>query len=445
MRNIMQSSIENSEGLKRQLRVTVPRSEVDSLYQNKLQEYAKDAKIDGFRPGKVTPKVIEQKYGSSVHYEALEETMRSNLMSALSEANLKPVATPNVDLVTDEQDKDLVFDAHFEILPEIEVKGLEGESVELLDSEVSEADIDRVVERLRKREAQWNSVEREAQEGDKITADFKGYIDDEPIDGGEAEDAEILLGEGQMIEGFEEQLIGTKAGDEFTIHVTFPEDYHAENLAGQQARFDVKMKKVEEPELPEIDGEFLQKFGLSEEGGLEQFREEINKHMQAELESALRMNKKNKVLDKVLEINDFEIPDSLIDEEIKNLRKAEEQQQESGENSEEDSEDEQELSEQERQAYEPEASRRVKLGLLISQIASDHDLEADQETMREIVHNMATSYENPEEFVQWYLNDDNRKAQVEMAALEEKVVDSLLEQADVTHKSVSYEEIVGVR
>ena len=439
----MQASIHNSDGLKRQLRVTVDRGEIDSLYQNKLQEHAKDAKIDGFRPGKVTPKVIEQKYGDSVHYEALEETMRSNLMQALSQENLKPVATPNVDLVTDEKDQDLVFDAHFEVLPEIEVKGLEGEEIELLDSEVSEADVDRVLERLRKREAEWSSVERAAQEGDKLTADFKGYIDDEPFNGGEATDAEILLGEGQMIEGFEEQLIGSKAGDEFSMDITFPEDYQAEELAGQQARFDVTVKKVEEPDLPEVDGEFLQKFGLSEEEGIEGFRKEIDKHMQAELESALRMNKKNTVLEKLLDLNDFEIPDSLVDEEIKNLRKAEKQDQQ--QEDEQESEEEEEVTDDERQAYEHEARRRVRLGLLISQVANDYDLEADDETMREIVQNMATSYENPEEFVQWYLNDDNRKAQVEMAALEEKVVDKLLEQANVTNKSVSYEEIVGAR
>ena len=441
MRNYMESSIHNSDGLKRQLRVTVPRNELDSLYQNKLQEHAKDAKIDGFRPGKVTPKVIEQKYGNSVHYEALEETMRNNLMQALSEANLKPVATPNVDLITDEQDKDLVFDAHFEVLPDIEIKGLEGEEIELFDSEVSEADVDRVLERLRKREAEWHSVEREAQQGDKMTADFKGYIDDEPIEGGEAEDAEILLGEGQMIEGFEDQLVGAKAGDEFTMDVTFPEDYQSEQLAGQQARFEVKVKKVEEPELPEIDGEFLQKFGLSEDGGIDDFSKEIDKHMQAELQSALRMNKKNTVLEKLIELNDFEIPESLIDEEIKNLRKSQQQSEESNEDEEQE---ESEITDQDREAYGDEARRRVKLGLLISQVASDYELEADQQTMHEIVQNMATSYENPEEFVQWYLNDDNRKAQVEMAALEEKVVDTLLEQANVTNKSVSYEEIVGL-
>lgn len=435
----MESSFNQSEGLKRQLRVTVPRNELDSLYQQKLEEHAKTAKIDGFRPGKVTPKVIEQKYGSSVHYEALEETMRDNLMQALSEQNVKPVATPNVDLVTDEQDKDLVFDAHFEVLPEIEVKGLEGEEIELYDSEVSDADIDRVVERLRKRQATWHEVERGAQNGDKITADFKGYIGDEPIEGGEAEGAEVYLGEGQMVDGFEDQLIGAKPGDEFSMDVTFPEDYHAEELAGQQTRFDVKVHQVEEPALPEIDGEFLKQFGLSEDGGLDDFRKEINKHMQAELESAIRMSKKNAVLDKLIAINDFDLPESLIEEEIVNLHKQNSQQQ-----SDEEQEEEPEISDQERQALRPEAERRVKLGLLISQVANDYDLEADQETMREIVQNMATSYENPEEFVQWYLSDDNRKAQVEMAALEEKVVDKLLEQANVTTQSISYEELVGV-
>lgn len=435
----MESSFNQSEGLKRQLRVTVPRNELDSLYQQKLEEHAKTAKIDGFRPGKVTPKVIEQKYGSSVHYEALEETMRDNLIQALSEQNVKPVATPNVDLITDDQDKDLVFDAHFEVLPEIEVKGLEGEEIELYDSEVADADIDRVVERLRKRQATWHEVERGAQEGDKITADFKGYIDDEPIEGGEAEGAEVVLGEGQMVDGFEDDLHGAKAGDEFSMTVTFPEDYHAQELAGQETRFDVKVHKVEEPELPEIDGDFLKQFGLSEDGGLEDFREEINKHMQAELESALRMSKKNAVLDKLIAVNDFDLPESLIEEEIVNLHKQNNQQQ-----SEEEQEEEPEISDTERQALRPEAERRVKLGLLISQVANDHELEADQETMREIVHNMATSYENPEEFVQWYLNDDNRKAQVEMAALEEKVVDKLLEQANVTTQSLSYEELVGV-
>ena len=283
----MQVSVETTQGLERRLTITVPADTVDSAVKSRLQQLAKTQRINGFRPGKVPVNVIKKRFGQAVRQEVAGDVMQQNFYQAVIQEKIQPAGMPKFELTKDEDGQDLEFTASFEVYPEVEVKGVSDIEIEKPVVEITDEDLDNMMETLQKQHATWKEVKRKAKKDDKVIIDFVGSIDGEEFEGGKAEDFALELGKDRMIPGFEKPLVGAKAGEEVTIEVTFPEDYHAENLKGKDAVFQTTVKKVEGLNLPKVDEEFAKLFGV-EEGGVDALKAEVRKNMQRELNQTLK-------------------------------------------------------------------------------------------------------------------------------------------------------------
>lgn len=314
----MQVSVEATQGLERRLTISVPAEQIEKLVKDSLQREAKRARIPGFRPGKVPVTVINKRYGAAIRQDITGEVMQRNFIEAIIAEKLNPAGAPTfVPGATDGEKFEFV--ATFEIYPEVELKGLDAIEVEQPKASVTDADVDSMIETLRKQHATFAAVEREAADGDKVKMNFVGSVDGVEFEGGKADDFELQLGSGRMIPGFEAGILGHKAGEEFVIDVTFPEEYHAENLKGKAAKFAITLTEVLAANLPEVNDEFAALFGISE-GGLDALKTEIRKNMNRELEQALKANVKEQVITGLLANNDIELPKALIDGEVNVLR-----------------------------------------------------------------------------------------------------------------------------
>ncbi|HAA97908.1 MAG TPA: trigger factor, partial [Alteromonas macleodii] len=315
----MQVSVETTQGLERRLTITVPADTVDSAVKSRLQQLAKTQRINGFRPGKVPVNVIKKRFGQAVRQEVAGDVMQQNFYQAVIQEKIQPAGMPKFELTKDEDGQDLEFTASFEVYPEVEVKGVSDIEIEKPVVEITDEDLDNMMETLQKQHATWKEVKRKAKKDDKVIIDFVGSIDGEEFEGGKAEDFALELGKDRMIPGFEKPLVGAKAGEEVTIEVTFPEDYHAENLKGKDAVFQTTVKKVEGLNLPKVDEEFAKLFGV-EEGGVDALKAEVRKNMQRELNQTLKAQVKEDVIAKLVEANEIDIPQALIDQEVNALR-----------------------------------------------------------------------------------------------------------------------------
>lgn len=304
----MQVSVEATQGLERRLTISVPAEQIEKLVKDSLQREAKRARIPGFRPGKVPVTVINKRYGAAIRQDITGEVMQRNFIEAIIAEKLNPAGAPTFVPGTTDGEK-FEFVATFEIYPEVELKGLDAIEVEQPKASVTDADVDSMIETLRKQHATFAAVEREAADGDKVKMNFVGSVDGVEFEGGKAEDFELQLGSNRMIPGFEAGILGHKAGEEFVIDVTFPEEYHAENLKGKAAKFAITLTEVLAANLPEVNDEFAALFGISE-GGLEALKAEIRKNMNRELEQALKANVKEQVIAGLLANNDIELPKS---------------------------------------------------------------------------------------------------------------------------------------
>ncbi len=433
----MQVSVTTTEGLERRMTVEVPAERVQQEVQQRLKSMKGSVRMPGFRPGKVPFKVIQQRYGAQVRQEVQAELLRSTLYEAIQQENLRPAGAPRVEL-TDAEGDALAYTATFEVYPEIEVTIPQGAKVEKLSAEITDADVDAMIEKLRKQRAGWEEVDRAAEEGDQVIIDFVGKIDGEPFEGGEAQDYPLILGSGRFIAGFEEQIKGLKAGDTTDVEVSFPEDYQNEALAGKPAVFTVTVKKVQAPKLPELDDpDFMKSLGVTE-GGAEALRKEVRASMERELKQAIAAQFKNKVLDIVLEANPVELPQALVDAEIRQMMN--ETRQNMGMPP---LEEEAEISEEIRKAFEENARRRVALGLLIGDILKEQGFQADADKVRERIEMQAASYEDPESVVAWYYQDRSRLAGVEALVLEDQVVDWIAGQFEVVEEKRSFDDVMG--
>jgi trigger factor len=330
-----------------------------------------------------------------------------------------------------EEGKDLEFVAIFEVLPEIELGDLSKIEVEKPKSEITDKDIDKMIDNLRRQQATMKQVKRKSKNKDVLLIDFKGYIDGEEFEGGAAEKHKLTLGSGQMIPGFEKAIVGGKAGEEFDIEVTFPEDYQNEELAGKPATFSIKIHEVQEPQLPELDKEFFEKFGIDAEDE-EGFRAEVQKNMERELKQAVSNKVKNDVVEGLLETTELEVPAALVDQEIDRLRQ-DAVQRFGGQV------DPQQLP---KEIFQEQAERRVKTGLLFQEVVKKNDLKADDAKVDEKIQEIASTYEQPDEVVAHFNNSPEQKQQIESSVLEDAVVDLILEQAKVKEKKMKYEEAV---
>ncbi len=429
----MQVSVEKTTTLKRRMTVSVPNNKVDSAVDKRLQELTKTASIKGFRPGKVPFKVIKSRYGEAARAEVVADVMRTSLFEALEQEDLTPAGMPQIEPKTMKEGDALEFDAVFEVFPQIELVDFSNIDVERVAATIEDADLDAMLEKLRAQHTDWEEVERAAKLEDQVTIDFHGTIDGEEFEGNKAQDVPLVLGSKSMIPGFEEGIVGAKPGSELTVDVTFPEEYPEKSLAGKAAKFVIKVKKVEQPVLPELNDEFAKKFNI--DSGVAAMKEDVRENMERELERALQAQLKQAVFDKLLDVVEFEVPKALIDNEINNLRQqaTEEFKRYTGMDNAGDFPDE---------IFAEKARKRVRLGLLFSKIVEENKLTADPVKVKELVDKQAQLYEKPEEVVRWIYGDKNRLADVESAVMEEQVLELILGKAKVTDKTVTYEEAV---
>ena len=430
----MQVSVESDEGLRRRLKVQIPSERVDEQVEKKLREMRGQVRLQGFRPGKVPMKVVQKRYGPQVRGEVLDEVVRTTYAEALEQQALRPAGSPDIQPLSVEPGKDLEYEASFEVIPEVAVEGVESIELTRPAVDIESADVERILERLRKQHADYVEVDRAAADGDRVTIDFHGLIDGEAFKGNAGEDVPVPLGEGQMPEAFEEALIGMSAGASEEIRYTFPAGYPDADIAGREAVFSVTMKKVEAAELPAADDAFAEKLGL--EGGLEAVRERITESLEREREQAVRARVKNQVMDALVERSDIELPRTLVDSEIDQLREqTRERMRQAGA--------EDEAPDLPAERFEEEARRRVKLGLLVNEIVRANDIQIDPERMQAALQRVASGYEQPEQVMQYYLQNQEMMQSLQLQVMEDQVVDWVMEQARVTDKPMSLEALTS--
>ena len=431
----MQVSIETTSGLERRLTVGVPADVVDQEVEKRLKDAAKSVRINGFRKGKVPFKVVKQRYGAGVRQEVVGDTIQRTFYDAVSKESIRPAGQPAIEPKQLEEGKDIEYVATFEVYPEVELKGLDELAITRYEADIVDSDLDKMIESLQKAQATWTPVKRKSKKGDQVIIDFEGKIDGETFEGGSATGYNLTLGSGAMVPGFEKGVIGMKAGDTGTVTATFPEDYQEEALRAKEAEFEVTVTEVKGEKLPALNDEFFAKYGV-EEGGEEKFREDVKENMEREKLRAVKAKLKEQVMNALLEANPVELPTALVDSEINALR--------------------QQMVQQYGQAaanldlkallpddmFKVQAERRTALALLISELVKEKGLKADKDLVRSLVEETAATYEDPEQVINYYYGNEQLLAGVEAAALEEQVVNVLLEQAKVTDEKVSYEEVV---
>ena len=427
------TTIETTQGLERRVSITIPADSVKSAVREELKRVAKNARVDGFRKGKVPPHIIEQRFGASVRNDVLNDLLPRHFFDLMFQEKVNLAGRPTFAVDSYEEGKDLQFTATFEVYPEVKLQGLENIKVEKPTVEISEADIDKMVDVLRKQQATWAETKDAAKAEDRVTLDFSGSIDGEEFEGGKASDFVLLMGQGRMIPGFEEGIVGHKAGEQFDINVTFPAEYHSENLKGKAAKFAVTLKKVEVMVLPELTDEFVSKFGPNSKT-VADLRVEIKKNMERELKNALVSRVKNQVIAGLIEQNPLDVPAAAIEQEIEVLRN--QAAQRFGGNA-------QQAAQLPRELFEEQAKRRVQVGLLFSEVIASNELKADEARVKAMIEDIASAYEQPAEVIEYYNKNKELMNNIRNVVLEEQAVDAVLAKAQVTEKASSFDEIMN--
>ncbi len=425
----MQVSVEPVEGLQRRMSVELPAEEIQAEVDQRLRKLARTARLDGFRPGKVPLKVLRQRFGKQVRSEVFGEQVEASFYKAVSQESLRPAGEPSIEPQIDPKAGRWAYVATFEVLPEIVLKPLGEVTFERPQAEVTESDVDKMLERLRRQRQTWEPVDRPAREGDKVILDFQGTMDGETFEGGSAEGAEVVLGAGRMIDGFEAGLMGASAGEARSLDLRFPEDYGAAHLAGRDVHFEVQVREVQGPVLPEVDAEFVRDYGV-ESGDLNDLRAEVRRNMERELKDRIQARVKKQALDALLSAHPLDVPQALVDQEIEALRSQARQRMGAGSQMELPAE-----------LFTEEARKRVALGLLVAEVVKANGIEVDQALLEERLNSLASSYEDPDEVVAYYRNNREALASVENVVLEDQVVSWILEQGRVIERPMSFDEV----
>lgn len=429
----MQVSVETTQGLGRRITITVAADSIESAVKKELVDVARKVRIDGFRKGKVPMNIVAQRYGASVRQDVLGELMTRNFVDAIIKEKINPAGAPNYVPGEYKEGQDFTYAVEFEVYPEVELKGLENIEVEKPLVEVTDADVDTMLDTLRKQQANWIESDAAAGAEDRATLDFNGSVDGEEFEGGKASDFVLAMGQGRMIPGFEEGIVGHKAGETFTIDVKFPDDYHAETLKGKDAKFEIVLKKVETRELPELTEEFIKRFGV-EDGSVAGLRTEVRKNMDRELKGAIRNRIKSQAIDGLVAANEIDVPAALVDSEIDVLRR--QAAQRFGGN-------EQQALELPRELFEEQAKRRVVVGLLLGEVIRTHELKADEARVNTMIEEMASAYEDPQEVIEFYSKNNELMNNMRNVALEEQAVEAVLAKAKVTEKKTNFQDLMN--
>lgn len=429
----MQVSVESTSSIERELTITVPAARIEDDVNTRLKEAAGNVRLDGFRPGKVPFKVVKRRYGQGIRQEVLGEVIQNTFYEAVTQEKLKPAGGPEIEPKSDKEGEDFQYVARFEVYPEIELVDYSPAEITKQTAEVTDADVDNMVESLQKQQSNWTETDAAVADGDQVNIDFKGFVDGEAFDGGEAQGHDQVIGSNTMIPGFEEGIIGMKAGEEKDINVTFPEDYNSEALAGKDAVFNIKVNKVSNPDLPELNAELFAQFGVKVET-VEEFKAEIRKNMEREVKQQIKVKTKGQAFDALVELNDIEIPKALIDGEVDRLR--EQAVQQFGQGLELDPKT------LPAELFADQAKKRVATGLLVTAVIESNEIKVDDERVQEFIAEMAASYEDPNEFINYYNSNEEQLQQVEAVVLEDQAMELLLSQAKVSEEQVSYEEAV---
>ncbi|WP_215397184.1 trigger factor [Rheinheimera oceanensis] len=431
----MQVSVETTQGLERQVTITVPADKIDAEVKSRLRDLAKRQRIDGFRPGKAPVTLIQKRYGLAVLQEVAGEQMQRHFYDAIIANKLTPAGAPTFAPGQLEQGKDLEFKATFEVYPEVEVKNLDKIEVNKPVVEIADADLDKMLDTLRKQHAKWEAKKGKAATGDRVIIDFVGSIDGEEFEGGKATNFTLELGQGRMIPGFEDGIIGKKAGEQVTVDVTFPEEYHAENLKGKAASFAVTVNTVEQQVLPELTDEFATLFGL-ETATVDALKVEVRKNMERELNQNIKAKVKDQVIKGLLANNEVEVPQALIAGEVDVLRK--QALQRFGNNV-----DPKQLPELPASLFEEQAKDRVRVGLLLGEVIKTNELKVDDKKVQALIETVASAYEDPQEVVQYYNSNKELLQSMRNVALEEQAIEVILASAKVTEQKAAFDEIMN--
>ena len=426
----MDVSIENTGAIGRRMTVKVPAEQLDGAVVARLKRLARTAKIPGFRPGKIPMKVIESRFADQALAEAADEIIGASYMEAINGESLDAAGPPAIEPKNLTRGEDLEFIANFEVFPEVPKTDIRDLPIERQQCEVADADIDRTIETLREQRTTFETVEKPAENGDRVVIDFEGRVDGEVFEGGEAKDYPVVLGKGALLSEFESGITGASAGEDLTVQLTFPEDYPGAQVAGKEAEFAINVKEVGAPKVPGIDEEFIRTFGV-EDGLEDSFRQEIRTSLERERDQRARTQIRQAVLEALMRDNEFEVPSALVDEEINRAIMAVRQQ----------------LQQQglphdapiDRANYLDESHQRVRLGLAMHGVVKRLEIKPDPDRVRERVVEMGSSYSDPDQFVRWYYEDKDRLAQIEAAIVEEQAIEALLEEAQVNDTTVNFE------
>jgi trigger factor len=428
----MQVSVQSTKGLERRMEVQVPAARVEQAVDARLKDFSRTVRLKGFRPGKAPIKVVKQQFGSQIHREVVSELLQSSFSEAVTQEKLVPATGPRIEPISMGEGEDLKYTAIFDILPEIKLKGLDELAVERPVADVTDADVDAMIENFRKQRPNWKPVTRAAGDGDRVIVDFVGTIDGNPFDGGKAEGARIVLGAGRMLPEFEQGLVGKEPGADVSVEIRFPDDYHGKAVAGKTAVFAIKVKAVEEAELPALDEAFCAAFGVAE-GGVARLRQDIAENMRRELEQTVRARLKSQVLDRLLAANPLELPTSLVEAQVRDLQIEAARRMGVREASKIPARD----------PFVEPAKRRVALGLLVTEILKSEKIQLDRARVNARLEEVVSAYDNPQEIMQAYRDSPEAMGQIHSLVMEEQAVDWLLSRAKVTDKPTTFRELTN--
>ncbi|OGS90990.1 MAG: trigger factor [Gallionellales bacterium GWA2_60_18] len=430
------TSVETVSALERRLNASIPQQSISNKVATRLKNIGRTAKIAGFRPGKIPARVLEQHYGAQARQEALGDALQLSFDQAAQLNNLKVAGYPKFEVKTSDLNADEIeYSATFEVYPEVAVGDLSGEALERLVYELTQDDVNNTIMTLRKQRATFDTVERAAQDGDRVHIDFVGKLDGEVFKGGEAKNYPVTLGSGSMLVEFETAILGMKAGETRSFDMTFPEDYHGKDVAGKQVTFTITLNKVEAPKLPELDGEFCVSIGI-EGGDVAKLEGDIRANLQREISRRLKTRNKEAAMEALLKVAQFDLPKAVLDWEIQELMQQTMQDMESRGMKMNGMKLPPDL-------FAERAEKRAKLGLILADMVQKHDLKAKPDQLQAMVEEYAQSFEHPEEVARWYYADQSRLQEVANAVMEDNLVAWVMGQARTADKPISFDELMG--